>query len=75
MKSPLVSIGNTASEELQRINYENGKKDMKEQMMKDAVDAEVWNYASNEDLRAIPIWGINKFRHLKDGDRVRIIIV
>ena len=47
----------------------------KEQMMKEAVESEIWNYSSDTDLRAIPIWGIEKFRHLKDGDKVKLIII
>lgn len=55
--------------------YFAGAVNEREKIMKEAVDGEVWNYASNEDLRAIPIWGIDKFRHLKDGDKVKVIIL
>lgn len=47
----------------------------KSQMLKDAVETEVWNYSSDEDLRAIPLFGIDKFNNLKDGDKVRIVII
>lgn len=47
----------------------------KEQMFKDAMETEVWNYSSDEDLRAIPLFGIDKFNNLKDGDKVRIIVI
>lgn len=47
----------------------------KEQMLKEAVEIEVWNYSSCKDLRALPLWGIDKFNNLEDGDKVRVIIV
>lgn len=87
MKSPLVSIGNTASEELQRINYENGKKDMREQMMKEAVEGEVCGrvydhinvrfadgvckYLEPKNISHIPA-DVSKYNI---GQKVRIIIV
>ena len=50
-------------------------KHIKEQMMKEAVEIEVWNYSSCEDLRALPLWGIDKFNNLEDGDKVRVIVL
>lgn len=47
----------------------------KEQMLKDVVETEVWSYSSDEDLRAIPLFGIDKFNNLKDGDKVKVIVL
>ena len=72
MKSPLVSVDCTASEELQRINYENGRKDMREQMLKEAVEGEVVkNWNNTLKIVSAPI-DKEKFNF---GDNVRIVIV
>ena len=76
MKSPLVSVGYMASEELQRINYENGRKDMKEQMMKEAVEGKVdektFGYKTiRPDLKQLD----TILESLSEGDKVRIVIV
>lgn len=52
-----------------------GTKVMKQKIMEEAVETEVWNYSSDEDLRAIPLFGIDKFNNLKDGDKVRIVVL
>ena len=69
MKSPLVSVGYTASEELQRINYENGRRDMKQEMMKDAVETELY---WDGDFLAIDL----NMRELgySEHDKVKLII-
>ena len=58
-----------------RIGYEAGAKWDREQMMQEAVEIEVWNYSSCTDLRALPLWGIDKFNNLEDGDKVRVIVL
>ena len=55
--------------------FEIGVEQQKQQMLKDAVETEVWSYSSDEDLRAIPLFGIDKFNNLKDGDKVRIVVI
>ena len=77
MKSPLVSVGYTASEELQRINYENGRKDMKEQMMKEAVERIVKEDAGGYPyIDATELYDYTEDKPLaKKGDKVRIVIV
>lgn len=47
----------------------------KEQIMKDAFETEVWNYVTEEDLRALPIWDVEKCNDLKEGDKVKVLIV
>ena len=45
-------------------------------MMEEAEEVEVWNYFEGEsDRRALPIWGIDKYNYLNDGDKVRIIVL
>ena len=56
-------------------DFKAGAEWQKSQMLKDAVETEVWNYSSDEDLRAIPLFGIDKFNNLKDGDKVRVIVL
>ena len=59
--------------------YEKGKADMKEQMMKDAVDADaVFDYYDNQDRLYVSILATDvlaKKYGLKDGDKPKIIIV
>lgn len=55
--------------------FKAGAEWQKEQMLKNAVETEVWSYSSDEDLRAIPLFGIDKFNNLKDGDKVKVIVL
>ena len=59
--------------------YEKGKADMKEQMLKDAVDADaVFDYYDNQDRLYVSILATDvlaKKYSLKDRDKVKIIIV
>jgi len=72
-----MDIDNLTAQERQiyELGFKNGKQYEHDMLTKDAVESEVWNYASDTDLRAIPIWGIEKFQHLKDGDKVKLIIL
>lgn len=47
----------------------------REQMMKGAVELEVWSYSNDTDMRALPIWGKEEFSHLKEDDKVKVIII
>lgn len=63
---------NKMKETLQ-TEYEKGRFDMREEMMKDAVDAEVMYPASSSTLQIR--YKLPKNTKLKYGDRVKIIII
>lgn len=63
------------TEDYIKYTFIAGAEWQKGQMLKNAVETEVWSYSSDEDLRAIPLFGIDKFNNLKDGDKVKVIVL